>query len=46
LEPLNAEINAVELTGIALPGHAIPQIPDYLEGTATRYCLEYEGMFD
>ncbi|KAK3311454.1 uncharacterized protein B0T15DRAFT_409311 [Chaetomium strumarium] len=46
LEPLNAEINAVELTGIALPGHEIERIPDFLQGEAKRYCLEYEGMWD
>ncbi|KAK4233448.1 hypothetical protein C8A03DRAFT_38840 [Achaetomium macrosporum] len=46
LESLNAEINAVELTGVALPGDEIPRIPDYLEGEARRYCLEFDGMWD
>ncbi|KAL2020190.1 hypothetical protein VTK56DRAFT_8616 [Thermocarpiscus australiensis] len=40
LEALNAEINAPELAGIALMGEDIPELPVYLKGEPTKYCID------
>ncbi|KAK3904982.1 mat A-2 [Staphylotrichum tortipilum] len=45
-EALNAELNTPELAGIALLGADVPPVPVILMGQPTRYCLQFDGLWD